>query len=136
MLGLVPIANGYTNMTSFNAGFSAGHKDGTVAVAGIDDSCDGYTYTQCQAGYYMGWNTSCHQGIAKFGNADAMNSPTSVSINLTNLNNTFDPIHPHPQIIPCITLHNNGGNCNPCLPLDGAQSQCPCAEFEGNDCYN
>lgn len=66
MLGLVPMANVHT--ISYNVGFKAGHDDGLNAVFDIGGTCDDYNTTQCDAGYYDGWNTTCHAGTAKFGN--------------------------------------------------------------------
>jgi hypothetical protein len=68
-LGLVPIVNAHSK--DYWVGFEAGHDDGKNAVYDIGDTCDNYNFTRCSAGYDDGWNTTCHQGIAKFGNEDA-----------------------------------------------------------------
>lgn len=72
----IPIANAHSNDYWF--GYKAGQDDGKTAVFGIDDSCDYipkyqpvHNYEQCAAGYYDGWNTTCHAGTAKNGNDDA-----------------------------------------------------------------
>jgi hypothetical protein len=93
MLGLVPIANAHTAAYMF--GFKFGKDQGLGGAYDISDTCDGAAggktistdngisvnlsldnnTQRCMWGWNDGWNTTCKQGIAKYGNEDAAACP-------------------------------------------------------------